>query len=143
LNSGSGQRLIWQANSFKSLSLGWSLPRRKVGSGTTVPKSPESVKPLGNLPVRAKVETIGLARDILVINLAKNSLITQGVIKMLAGHKTRSVYSPNSSSTLMKAAEEAAQRATLDALAAAIRQHRQLLGADSNNSGKEVLARVG
>jgi hypothetical protein len=62
---------------------------------------------------------------------------------MLARNKTRSVYSPDSSSTLMKAAEEAAQRATLDALAAAIRQHRQLLNADSNNSGKEVLARVG
>jgi hypothetical protein len=62
---------------------------------------------------------------------------------MLARNKTRSVYSPNSSSTLIQAAEEAAQRATLDALAAAIRQHRQLLNADSNNSGKEVLARVG
>jgi hypothetical protein len=63
---------------------------------------------------------------------------------MLAGQKARSVYSPNSSSTLLKAAEEAAQRATLDALAAAIRQQRQLLQLDADNAaGSEFLARVG
>ncbi len=63
---------------------------------------------------------------------------------MLAGHKSRSIYSPNSSNTLMQAAEEAAQRATLDALASAIRQQRQLLQMDAdNNSSKEILARVG
>lgn len=63
---------------------------------------------------------------------------------MLSGHKTRSVYSPNSSNTLMAAAEEAAQRATLEALAAAIRQQRQLLKADADNAAsKELLARVG
>jgi hypothetical protein len=63
---------------------------------------------------------------------------------MLTGHKTRSIYSPNSSSTLMKAAEEAAQRTTLDALAAAIRQQRQLLQMDADNAAhNEVLARVG
>ena len=63
---------------------------------------------------------------------------------MLAGHKSRSIYSSTSSNTLMMAAEEAAQRATLDALAAAIRQQRQLLQLDADNvSGREVLARVG
>jgi hypothetical protein len=63
---------------------------------------------------------------------------------MLAGHKSRSIYSPNSSNTLMQAAEEAAQRATLDALAAAIRQQRQLLQMDADNAARhEVLARVG
>jgi hypothetical protein len=44
----------------------------------------------------------------------------------------------------MAAAEEAAQRATLEALAAAIRQQRQLLKADADNTGtNELLARVG
>lgn len=63
---------------------------------------------------------------------------------MLSGHKTRSVYSPNHSSTLMAAAEEAAQRATLEALAAAIRQQRALLKLDEKNaSGNDLLARVG
>ncbi len=63
---------------------------------------------------------------------------------MLSGPKTRSVYSPKSSATLMQASEEAAHRATLDALAAAIRQHRQLLQAVADNaSSNEVLARVG
>lgn len=63
---------------------------------------------------------------------------------MLSGHKTRSIYSPNSSNTLMAAAEEAAQRATLEALAAAIRQQRQLLKADAENASKNgLLARVG
>lgn len=63
---------------------------------------------------------------------------------MLSGHKTRSVYSPNSSNTLMAAAEEAAQRATLEALAAAIRQQRALLKMDADSSAKnDLLARVG
>jgi len=63
---------------------------------------------------------------------------------MLSGHKTRSVYSPNSSNTLMAAAEEAAQRATLEALAASIRQQRQLLKADADNATtNQLLARVG
>jgi len=63
---------------------------------------------------------------------------------MLSGQKTRSVYSANSSNTLMAAAEEAAQRATLEALAAAIRQQRQLLKADADNAASnQLLARVG
>jgi hypothetical protein len=62
---------------------------------------------------------------------------------MLSGPKIRSVYSSKSSSTLMQAAEEAAHRATLDALAAAIRQQRQLLQAVADNAVNEVLARVG
>ena len=63
---------------------------------------------------------------------------------MLSGHTSRSVYSPNASSTLMNAAEEAAQRATLDALAAAIRQQRQIIQSMlDRNTENNVLARVG
>ncbi len=44
----------------------------------------------------------------------------------------------------MAAAEEAAQRATLEALAAAIRQQRALLKMDADSTAKnDLLARVG
>lgn len=63
---------------------------------------------------------------------------------MLSGHASPSVYSPNASATLMNAAEEAAQRATLDALVAAIRQQRQIIQSMlDRNLENDVLARVG
>lgn len=63
---------------------------------------------------------------------------------MLSTRTSPSVYSPAFASTLMNAAEEAAQRATLDALAVAIRQHRQVIqGMLDRNAENDVLARVG